>query len=88
MPDIAAKPARPPEAIENDFTDLMASRLPITVAREKFERLWDEANSVAARLVSSEQGKPYLVLLRRMHEAFESHYRGVPQRNPAGGRLH
>ncbi|MGF6723891.1 hypothetical protein P3T43_003256 [Paraburkholderia sp. GAS41] len=88
MSDTTAKPARTPEAIDKDFTDLMASRLPVTVAREKFERLWDEANSVAARLVGTEPGRSYLALLKRMHETFENHYRGVPQRNAADHRLH
>ena len=88
MPDTTAKPARAPEAIYKDFTDLMASRLPVTVAREKFERLWDEANTVAAQLVGTVQGGPYLALLKRMHETFENHYRGAPQRNAAGDPLH
>ena len=88
MPDTTAKPARTPEAIDKDFTDLMASRLPVTVAREKFERLWDETNTVAAQLVGTEPGSPYLALLKRMHETFENHYRGAPQRNAAGDRLH
>jgi hypothetical protein len=83
MPETTAKPARTPEAIEKDFADLIASKLPVTLAREKFERLWDETNSVAARLVASEQGRPYLSLLRRMHETFESQYRGAPA--PRGG---
>jgi hypothetical protein len=86
MPDTTAKPARTPEAIDKDFTDLMASRLSVTVAREKFERLWDEVNSVAAQLISTEQGRPYLALLKRMHETFENHYRGAPQRDAAGDR--
>jgi hypothetical protein len=81
MPDITAKPARAAEAIEKDFADLMASRLPVTVAREKFERLWDEANTLAAQLVSTERGRPYLSLLRRMHETFEGHYRATPGRS-------
>lgn len=85
MPDTTAKPARAPEVIDQDFKDLMASRLPVTVAREKFERLWDEANSLAAQLVGTERGGPYLALLKRMHETFENHYRGAPQRN-AGDR--
>jgi hypothetical protein len=88
MPDTTAKPARTPEAIDKDFTDLMASRLPVTVAREKFERLWDETNSLAAQLVGTERGRPYLTLLRRMHETFENHYRGAPQRSVPGDRLH
>ena len=86
MPDTTAKPARTPEAIDKDFTDLMASRLSVTVAREKFERLWDEANAVAAQLISTEQGGPYLTLLKRMHETFENHYRVAPQRDAAGDR--
>jgi hypothetical protein len=86
MPETTPKPARTPEAIERDFVDLMASRLPVTLAREKFERLWDETNGVAARLVSTERGRPYLSLLRRMHETFENHYRGAPQRNPGERR--
>lgn len=88
MPDTTAKPARTPEAIDNDFTDLMASRLSVNVAREKFERLWDETNTVAAQLVGTERGSPYLALLKHMHETFENHYRGAPQRNAAGDRLH
>ncbi|SDH78839.1 hypothetical protein [Paraburkholderia phenazinium] len=86
MPETTAKPARMPEAIEKDFMDLMASRLPVTVAREKFERLWDEVNTSAAQLVGTERGSPYLALLKRMHETFENHYRGGPQRQGRDGR--
>ena len=86
MPETTPEPARAPEAIEKDFTDLMASRLPVTLAREKFERLWDETNGAAAQLVSTERGRPYLALLRRMHETFENHYRGAPQRHGGGER--
>lgn len=67
-------PSRPIQEIESDFDDLMASRLPGTVARDKFERLWDETNSAAAELVSTSGVTPYLSLLKRMHQAFEYRY--------------
>jgi hypothetical protein len=88
MADTTAKPARSTEAIGQDFADLMASKLAVTPAREKFERLWDEANSLAAQLVGTEQGAPYLALLKHMHETFENHYRGALQRNTNGDRQH
>jgi hypothetical protein len=65
---------RSPEAIDSDFADLMASKLPVAVARDKFERLWDEANAIAAQLVLTPEGPRYVSLLKRMHQMFESQY--------------
>jgi hypothetical protein len=70
-----SKPIRSVTEIERDFADLMAARLPATVAREKFERLWDETNSIAAERVPSALGEAYVLLLKHMHETFESRYR-------------
>ncbi|EIF35173.1 hypothetical protein BCh11DRAFT_02986 [Burkholderia sp. Ch1-1] len=82
MSDHAAKSVRSPEAIDRDFAELIASGLPGTVARDKFERLWDEANAIAAEIVLTPQGQKYLSLLKRMHQTFESRY---PARRPANG---
>ncbi len=71
-----ARPARSAQAIDRDFEDLIASRLPGTIARDKFERLWDETNAVAAEMVLTAQGQPYISLLKRMHQTFESRYPG------------
>lgn len=65
---------RPIAEIELDFANLLVSRLPVAIARDKFERLWDEANAVAGQLVLTSQVTPYLALLQRMHDAFESRY--------------
>lgn len=82
MSENTAKPARSPEAIDKDFADLMASKLPGTVARDKFERLWDETNAIAAQTVLTPQGQKYLALLKRMHQTFESRY---PESGPING---
>jgi hypothetical protein len=82
MSENPAKPARPPEAIDKDFAELMASQLPGPPARDKFERLWDEANSIAAQTILTPQGQQYLSLLKRMHQTFESRY---PDNKPING---
>ncbi|WP_246279148.1 hypothetical protein [Paraburkholderia ultramafica] len=74
------------EEIEKDFADLVASRLPVWIAREKFELLWDETNLVAARLVFTTEGESYISLLKRMHETFESRYAEVPAETTLAGQ--
>ena len=73
--------SRPIEDIESDFAILLASGLPGRIAREQFERLWDEVNAVAARLVPTSQAEPYLALLSRMHTSFEHRYPESRQQN-------
>ena len=68
-------PIRNVESIEKDFAELLVSHLPGAVARDKLERLWDEVNTAAARLVLTRQVSPYLSLLKRMQEVFEIRYR-------------
>ncbi|WP_321574568.1 hypothetical protein [Paraburkholderia franconis] len=70
-------PARAPrsaEAIEKDFLDLMMSGIPADIACDKFERLCDETNALAASWMMTDQGHPYIALLKRMHSAFAEHY--------------
>ncbi|SDR24484.1 hypothetical protein SAMN05443245_3876 [Paraburkholderia fungorum] len=74
MPDKTPPPARTPEAIDQDFADLMASKMPTDAARDKFERLWDEANAIAAQTVHTVEGQRYISLLKRMHQTFEGRY--------------
>jgi len=64
-------PFRPIAEIEKDFTDVLASRLPAVVLREKLELLWDEANIAAGEFVLTAHAAPYLSLLNRMQETFE-----------------
>lgn len=68
------KVPRSAEAIEKDFLDLMMSGIPVDIARDKFERLWDETNALAASWMMTEQGHPYIALLKRMHAAFAERY--------------
>ncbi|WP_454826978.1 hypothetical protein [Paraburkholderia xenovorans] len=82
MSEDAAKSVRSPEAIDQDFAELIASGLPGSVARDKFERLWDEANAIAAEIVLTPRGQQYLSLLKRMHQTFESRY---PAGRPVNG---
>ncbi|MFL9933023.1 hypothetical protein P0D88_28250 [Paraburkholderia sp. RL18-103-BIB-C] len=84
MSENSARPARSPEAIDRDFADLMAAQLPGAPARDKFERLWDEANSIAAQTILTPQGQQYLSLLKRMHQAFESRYSSNGSVNDSG----
>lgn len=65
---------RPISDLEYDFAELLASRLPLVVAREKFDHLWDEVNEAAAVAVSSPQAGSYLGLLKRMQHTYESRY--------------
>jgi hypothetical protein len=74
MSDKTPPQARSPEAIDKDFADLIASKIPSDAARDKFERLWDEANAIAARTVHTEEGQRYISLLKRMHQTFEDRY--------------
>lgn len=66
---------RPAGDLEFDFAELLAARLPLSIANEKFERLWDEVNSVAAGVVLQPEVNDYIALLKRMHSAYESRYR-------------
>lgn len=74
------------ESFEEDFAKLLASPLPVAIAREKLERLWDEVNIAAAQLVLTQHVDPYLTLLKRMQQAFEFRYNpsrpenGIPAR--------
>jgi nucleoside diphosphate kinase len=74
MSDKTPPHARSPEAIDKDFADLMASKMPSDAARDKFERLWDETNAIAAQTVHTLEGQRYISLLKHMHETFEGHY--------------
>lgn len=74
MSDKTPRDARSPEAIDQDFADLMASKIPSEAARDKFERLWDEANAIAAQTVYTVEGQRYISLLKRMHQTFEGRY--------------
>jgi hypothetical protein len=74
MPDKPQPHARSPEAIDKDFAELIASKMPMDAARDKFERLWDEANAIAAQTVHTVEGQRYISLLKRMHQTFESRY--------------
>ncbi|WP_429304096.1 hypothetical protein [Paraburkholderia sp. GAS199] len=64
----------------------MAARLPHDAARDKFERLWDETNALAAKTVHTFDGQPYLSLLKRMHQTFESRYSNGAFMNGHGKR--
>lgn len=88
MPDNPTSRVRSPDEIEQDFAELLTSRLPVAVASEKFERLWDETNTAAAKLVATGQGLPYISLLKRMHETFERHNAQLATRNMNGFRRH
>jgi hypothetical protein len=66
--------ARSLEVIEADFDDLLGSPLTVARAREEFERLWDEVNSVASQIVSTSNVVPCLALLQRMQQVFETRY--------------
>ena len=50
------------------------SGIPPVVAHDKFERLWDETNALAASSMMSAQRLPYIALLKRMHTAFAERY--------------
>jgi hypothetical protein len=43
---------------------LMAAQWPGVPARDKFERLWDEANSIAAQTILTPLRQQYLLLLQ------------------------
>jgi hypothetical protein len=70
----AARPPRRADEIEKDFLDRPTSGIRPDVARDKFERLWDETNALAASSMMSAQGRPYIALLKRMHTAFVERY--------------
>lgn len=70
----ASRPRRAADEIEKDFQDLMMSGIPPDVAHDKFERLWDETNALAASTMMTAQGLPYIALLKRMHSAFTERY--------------
>ena len=70
----AAWPRRCADEIEKDFLDLLMSGIPPDVAHDKFERLWDETNTLAASSMMTAQGLPYIALLKRMHTAFMERY--------------
>ncbi len=72
---------RPVGDMEKDFLELLASRLPLAIASEKFERLWDEVNSAAASVISYPEVNGYIALLKRMQGAYESQYRGSTHMN-------
>jgi hypothetical protein len=69
-----ARPPRSADEIERDFRDLMMSGIPSAIAHDKFERLWDETNALAASSMLTEQGRSYIALLKRMHAAFAERY--------------
>jgi hypothetical protein len=61
--------------LEDDFAELQASRLSLSIANEKFERLWDEVNSAAASVISRPELNGYIALLIRMQGVYDSRYR-------------
>jgi hypothetical protein len=69
-----ARPPRSADEIEKDFLDLMVSGIPPDIAHDKFERLWDETNALAASTMMTSQALPYIALLKRMHAAFTGRY--------------
>jgi hypothetical protein len=69
-----ARPHRSADEIEKDFLDLMMSGIPPEIAHDKFERLWDETNALAASTMMTSQALPYIALLKRMHTAFTGRY--------------
>jgi hypothetical protein len=69
-----ARPPRPAEEIEKDFLDLLMSGIPADIAHDKFERLWDETNTLAASSMMTPQALPYIALLKRMHAEFAGRY--------------
>ena len=75
------EPRRSVADMENDFVELVASRLPFAIASEKFERLWDEVNLAAASVISSPEVNGYIALLIRMQGVYELHYRGSMHMN-------
>ena len=69
-----ARPPRSADEIEKDFLDLMMSGIPADIAHDKFERLWDETNALAASTMMTSQALPYIALLKRMHTDFAGRY--------------
>ncbi|MEI6000571.1 hypothetical protein H3V53_26280 [Paraburkholderia bengalensis] len=74
-----ARPPRCADEIERDFLDLMMSGIPSGIAHDKFERLWAETNALAASWMLTEQGRPYIALLKGMHAAFAERYARRPE---------
>jgi len=70
--------------MENDFVELVAARLPLAIASEKFESLWDEVNLAAAGVISRPEVNRYIALLIRMQGVYESKYRGSMHLNGRG----
>ena len=70
----AARPPRRADEIEKDFLDRPTSGIPPDVAHDKFERLWDETNALAASSMMTARALPYIALLKRMHTAFAERY--------------
>jgi hypothetical protein len=68
------RPQRAPDDIEKDFLDLLMSGIPAEIAYDKFERLWDETNALAASSMMTPQALPYIALLKRMHAEFAGRY--------------
>ncbi|MEM5341752.1 hypothetical protein [Paraburkholderia azotifigens] len=74
QPAPQARAPRSADEIEKDFLDLMMSGIPADIAHDKFERLWDETNALAASTMMTSQALPYIALLKRMHTAFDERY--------------
>lgn len=81
MSSTSATDGRSLKAIEADFDGLVESQMPIALAREEFERLWDEVNLIAALLIATSSVTPYLALLQRMQEMFETRFADRPRVN-------
>lgn len=62
-------------------------KMPMALAREEFERLWDEVNSIAAVLIATSSVTPYLALLHRMQAMFETRFTDRPRVNGTLARL-
>ncbi|ACC70946.1 hypothetical protein [Paraburkholderia phymatum] len=52
----------------------MMSGIPSDIAHDKFERLWDETDALAASTMITSQALPYIALLKRMHAHFAGRY--------------
>ncbi|MEP9322498.1 hypothetical protein PPMP20_05050 [Paraburkholderia phymatum] len=50
------------------------SGIPSDIAHDKFERLWDETDALAASTMITSQALPYIALLKRMHAHFAGRY--------------
>lgn len=86
MSENTGRPSRSLDAIQRDFNDLVASKLTGDIARDKFERLWDETNVIAAKTVTTPEGDRCIALLKQMHQIFDT--TRIDTRPPDGYHRH